>query len=367
MDEQRKDEAVTFAVDLSKEEYLKFYKTIARYSSAGTMQKVGLFIIVVMVVIPFYSLYEAGGVQALWSFDALSLLIPAILLLIYNFAIMPLLRKRQAEKGYDAVVAGGQIFAGTVTINSGRITKTTPSGSLTMPFTDRILFHEQEDMQIFVNTQGRGIVLPARCMTAETANAVRKIALSALPPALCKIKAPIRCERETPMELLETQPAAPLFESDIAYNQEDRVFISKELSKRAVKSSVLPGCIVGFMLALLMANEGALLTTFLIFWGTLLVFVGYAFFSSRSRAKYMLSQENFRFTFKLTKRAVIADGGERRGIISIPWKMLKHAVEGDKYLEFYNHNQYICIPKRLIADMDSFGTLVDTCRKERKE
>lgn len=366
MEQERRDDTVSFAVDLSKEEYLQFYKVLTRYSSAGMMQKVGLVVVIAMVVLPLISLYQSGGLAALLSWEAVSLFIPPVLLLIYNFGIMPLLRKRQAEKGYDAALAGGQIFAGTVTVNRGRITKVTPSGSLTLPFTDRILFHEQEDMQIFVNTQGRGIVLPARCMTKENADAVREIATSALPLSLCKVKALIVCERETPMEITETAPTAPLFEANIAYTGEDRAFIAKELSFRGVKSSVLPGSIIGFMLALLVANGSDLLAAMLVFWGTLLIFVGFTFFSARSRAKFMLSQENFRFTFKITEKAVIADGGERRGIISIPWKTLKHAVEGKDYLEFYNQNQYICVPKRLIEDMDSFRRLVDTCRAERK-
>ncbi len=364
MYEEKKESAVTFAVDLSKEEYLKFYKVVARYSSAGTIQKIALFLVIAMVGIPFYSLYEMGGIKALLSYEALSLLVPAVMLLLYNFCIMPWMRKRQAEKGYDAAVAGGQVFAGMVTVNRQSIIKVTSSGSLTMPFSDRILFHEQEDMQVFINTQGRGIVLPARCMTPETANAVREIAMGVLPPTFCRIKAPVRCERTEPMELIEAKPQEVLFETVVSYEQEDRRFVSKELSARAVKASILPGTVIGFIIALLTAGSGDIVTAAFFFWGILLIFVGYAYFSSRSRAKFMLSQENFRFTFKITSKAVLMDGGERRGILSIPWNAVKHAVEGETYLEFYNQNQYICIPKKLITDIDSFRSLVDRCRKE---
>lgn len=367
MTEQQKPAAVHFAVDLNKAEYVSFYKVVTRFSSASTVKRIGLFLVLAMVVVPYGSLYQAYGVGALLTWDALSLLIPAALLLFYNFAVMPWLRMRQAKKGYDTAVAGGQVFAGTVTVNDRSVMKTTVSGSVTMSFSDRILFFEQEDMLVFINTAGRGIVLPARCMTADTANAVRALARAALPPAFCKCKAPIRCTRETPFEVDPPAPAKTLFETAVSYSDEDSALVTKELSRRAAKASVLSGCIIGFLLALFIANEGAFITAAFVFWLTILVVVGYAFLSARARAKFAFSSQNFRFTFKVTEKAVIADGGERRGVTAIPWKELRHAVEGDTILEFYNRYGYIAVPKRLIDDMDSFRALVDACRKERNE
>lgn len=368
MDEQRKEEAVTFAVDLSKEEYLKFYKTITRYSSAAPMQRIGIFFVIVMVAFPLFSMYKNGGFQNFFSLDTLSLFIPAVLLLLYNVCLMPYFRKRQAERGYDAAIAGGQIFAGTVTINSGRITKTTPSGSLTMSFSDRVLFHEQEDMQIFVNTQGRGIVLPARCMTAETAKAVRDIAFAALPPSFCKVKAPIVCERETPMVLCEEEePAEILFRTVVTYNKDDREYISKEIFYRRLKNGVLPNCIISFLIALLFGIGQDRLTVLLIFSAVLLFLLLTLAIGGKRRAKVMLSEQNFRFDFKITEKAVTVDGGQRLGLYTVPWMEVRHVFESEKYVELYSKYHYICIPKRLIEDIDSFGKLVDNCRKERNQ
>ncbi len=367
MTEQQKPAAVHFAVDLSKAEYVSFYKVVTQFSSASTVKRIGLFLVLAMVAVPYMSLYRAYGIEALLTWDALSLLIPAALLLFYNFAVMPWLRIRQAEKGYDTAVSGGQVFAGTVTVNDRSVIKTTVSGSVTMSFSDKILFFEQEDMLVFVNTAGRGIVLPARCMTADTANAVRALALSALPPAFCKCKAPIRCTRVTPFEIDPPAPVKTLFEAAVSYSDADSALVIKELSRRAVRASVPSGCVIGFLLALLIANEGAFATAAIVFWLTVVVVVGYAFFGARARAKFTFSSQNFRFTFKVTEKAVIADGGERRGVTAIPWKEMRHAVEGDTILEFYSRYGYIAVPKRLIDDMDSFRALVDACRKERNE
>lgn len=367
MNEQTNLSTVSFAVDLSKEEYIEFYKTLTRFSSAKTVQRIGLILILLMVAVPFASLYKAYGMEALLSWDALSLLIPAALLLIYNFVLMPQLRRRQAARGYDTAIAGGQVFAGTVTVTDRAVTKTTVSGSMTMSFADKILFFEQADMLVFINTAGRGIVLPARCMTHEQAQTVKTLATTHLPPAFCKSKASIVCDRETPFEMPQTTPAATLFETAVSFEQADRAFVAKEMAARSLKSSVLSGGIIGFLLALLTANKGELLFACIVFWGTFLVVVGFTFFTGRARTKYLLLEQNFRFTFKVTEKAVIADGGERRGVTAIPWAQLAHAVESENFLEFYNKKQYIAVPKRLIADMDSFRALIDACRKERNE
>lgn len=361
--EKENQTEVSFAVDLSKEEYQQFYKIILKYSSASPMQKLGLALVIIMVMVPSVSLYQSGGFAAFWSWDALSVFIPAVLLLLYNHVLLPIFRKRQADRGYDAAVAGGQVFFGTVTVTKEKITKTTSSGSLTMSFSERVLYHEQADMQVFVNAQGRGIILPARCMTAENAQTVRQLATAALPRAVCKIKKPIECQRETPLEYTEEVVITPEFETDITYNAEDRNFVSKEVSARHFKKSFFSNCFISFFAALIFGFGLAPIVGLIIFAGVLLVLTLFLAFTTRRRAKLLLSDEDFRFTFKIAQKALIVDGGARRGVYSIPWKEVRHVYESEKHLEFYSKYHYICVPKRLIADMDSFCRLVDTCRR----
>ena len=369
LEQEKIDDEVTFVVDLSKGEYLKFYRILTRYSSAAPLQRFGVFLVLVMVAIPLISLYQRSGLQAVFSLDALSLCIPALLLIIYNHIVLPLFRKRQAERGYEAAIAGGQVFAGTVTVSADKITKITPTGTLTMSFRDRVLFHEQEDMQLFVNAQGRGIVLPARCMTADNAKAVREIATAALPSVFCKIKSWIRAERETPMEYIDAQPIVPDFETDVEYNREDRKVVAKEISFRQFKKGFFSNCLISFFTAFIFGFGHSLEIGLLLFLGLLIVLTCFLAFSTRRRTKILLADEHFRFTFKMMKQAVVVDGGHRRGVYSIPWEQVRHVYESEKYLEFHSKQQYICIPKRLIADMDGFEKLVDIglSMKERKE
>ncbi len=364
--EQQNVNELSFAVDLTKEEYMQYYKVLTRYSAAAPMQRIGLIIVAALTVFGGAVTYQDGGFSALFTPDSLLLFIPAVLLLIYNLCVMPYFRKRQADRGYETAVAGGQIFAGTVTINREKITKITPSGTFTIYFSDRTLFHEQNDMQMFVNTQGRGIILPARCMTKELADGVRNIAFSALPPAFCKVREQMLCQRETPMEIEKPEEAAPsLFQTVVTYNEAEQTYIIQEITNRKLRRSIIPNSILSFLLALLFGMGQSRTTVLAIFVIAHVALTLLGYFRNKRGTKWIVSEENFRFDCKITEKAVIADGGARRGVYNVPWKDVEHVYESDLFVEICSKYHSIHIPKRLIADIDSFGRLMDTCRKER--
>lgn len=363
MEQENRVEPLHFAVDLTKEEYLEFYRALARYTSARTMNTITIVLVALVAGTFLVPTFLEEGYGGLFRLETLYAVIPCALLLLFQFAVMPAVRRRQALRSYEAAIAGGHVFAGTVTVNRTGITKVTVSNSCKLSFSDPVLFHEQADMQVFVNPRGTSIVLPARCMTPEQAKAVRDIAFAALPAQMCKVVQPIVCTRTQPMEAVEETPCDTLFSADVWYNETEIRYIAKETSRRSLKNAVIPSALAGFVLALFL-YDGSFLKVAVAFWGVIAVGLISTALVGRSRTKRMLRDENFRFTFKVTEKAVIADGGARRGVGVLPFRMMKHAVESDQYIEFYNRAQYICIPKRFITDIDSFRSVIDNCRKD---
>ncbi len=179
--EMEKDTALTFGVGLNKSEYILFQKTMVQFT-AGKRFSRGLS--TVAAILAVFTVRNAMKEDtSMWTDPYfLSLLLFFALIFLCVTVLPPIAQRRRAAKGYEDALLGGQVFDGMVTVNAKGVTKVTESGTVTLSFDRDLLFLERAEMFIFVNRFGQGIVLPARCLTAEDAINVRLIAQKSINP-----------------------------------------------------------------------------------------------------------------------------------------------------------------------------------------
>lgn len=366
MEENRTETPLTFAVDLEKTEYLHFFRLLYRFDGGQRIQSFILGGFSLFLLLMLVAGLREDGLQAFRDADFLLLCGIMLLDLAQWLLVMPLRRRQLAKRTYTQAVEDGQIFAGTVTVTDTDIVKETPSGTQTIRFTDRILYLETPEMQVFVNTGGRSIVLPARCLTPADAAAVREKARAALPPPFFRVLGTVVPQRQERMPVPEA-PVAPetLFSTRVTYRDEERHTLVRELSRRAFLAGFLPYVPVAFLLALVFGLMDGFVIGAVIFWSTLLLLFLLVFSSSRRRYAGLLADDAFSFLFSVTADAITAESRDN-GKTRIRWSRIAHAVEGEDAVEFYNRRQYMYIPKRCIDDIEDFRRLVERCRSTER-
>ncbi len=361
--EQQKaiDPAVSFAVDLEAEEYVSFNKTMYGFAGGKKLVRTSVLFGVVMLVLLIAEVIAAKDWQLLLEPDILLMMGMAVVLCFFLWVVEPLKEKRKAQKTYDLSLAAGQVYAGMVSVHCDHITKATQSGTLTLSFAQRILFIEKEDMMIFVNTQGQGIVLPARCMTSEQAAAVRQFAQGALPPSLVLIRKPCNAVRTTPYELPQVEVAPPLFTCTVRYTDEENKYLIGEIIKRDMVEAVPFSTVAAFTLSLLFGLNNGFVSAAIGFWIVIALYMGLRWLFWMPRRKQFLKQDAQTLTVLLTDGAVVTEkqlpAGKMR--VAMGWKDIRHALESEDAIEFVGKKQYFYIPKRTIGDMELFKRIVD--------
>ena len=364
MEENNNTASLCFAVDLEKTEYIQFYDLLSRFNGAQRMKRGGCWLVCFLVVSTLLSWVQTDGAAMLQSTDFYLLAGLLVLTVLYMTVGIPLFRRRQAATAFDRAVEAGQIFAGTVTVTEAAITKETPSGTLSLRFSEKLLYLETREMQVFVNTAGRAIVLPGRCLTAEDAAAVRQIAENAIPQPFRRVRETVVARRSERMTLPdEPETVSSLFEIQVHYRAEERQALARELARRIFFSSFPPYAVSAFLFAFLFGMVDGFLVSALVFWGVLVLSLVLLFVSIRRRSRALMENDDFSFTFSITENAITVDGGAQNGRVMLPWERVSHAVEGADAVEFFNRRQYIYIPKRCIEDIEAFRGLVERCRR----
>lgn len=368
MNEREEMEGACFPLDLSREEYVAYYRLFARFTGADRSKYLWAGVLCALLAGEvLLSVWDAGV-----SWTEKGILLGCLLLALwYLLAGIPWMRRRHAGKVYDRATAGGQIFEGVFTITPLKAVKETPSGRFELTFANGAIFAETKDMQCFLNATGRSIVLPARCLTPEDAETVRALAAAAIPPEFYRLYQPVQAERTERMPMPELkEDVLPLMTVHVAYRPEEMQRLMKTLSRRAFVSAFPPYVTVAFILALLLGMFYGFMTGAVAFW----ILLGLSLLSIRAslRRRYPAHGEHaerLSFDLLLTEDAVVVDGGGQNGRVYLPWPTVAHAVEGEDAVEFYNRRQYIYVPKRCIEDMDRCRGIVDRCRRsaDRKE
>lgn len=356
---------LSFGIDLDKKEYVRFFMAVRMFDARYRIKVwLGSTVTTGLLCLLFFSV--DASVESLRSPTTLWLLGLLVLAAVLTWAVLPLCTRLQAARQYVTAREDGVDFFGVVTLSEQAIEKKTLSGTVTLPFSEGVMFFETPDMQVFYKPGSRAIVLPARCMTRENADTVRVAAarLAANPPI--RQGGQLVPARTEPLPTELPPQKEPLFSVRICYRDDERRVLAREICRRLADGYILPYAFTAFAAALVLGLLDGFSAALIGFWVTVGLLFGILFLRVRQHYHSITDSDTSGYTLSLTDDAIIADGGEGNGRLVLPWEKLRHAVEGEDAVEFYDRRHYIYLPRRCIEDMDAFRALVERCRKRER-
>ncbi len=351
-----------WVIDLTREEYIRYYTLFNKLSGPLRLHTVQLIVSLVfaVVVVGFclFDFMQTGTIDALFAFLGLVLVAASFGLWLYA----PRHVRRSAAKQYDQTVSGGYCYGGTLRIRDDRVEKENAQGIHTIHLNAMTLFVETPDMMVFITTNRRSIVIPARYLTAQAASVIRAAAdklpyrnrrflgraipMGEVPTIVCPPEDPVLWEK--PIRY-ETEEFADIIRNNVTQNYMKRLPFHSLMS-------VLFGVALGW--------DGGV---------TILPCIGWflAFFAlttltnlllPRRRAGQVAAQADIAgrtVTVKLTTRGVWTTD-PNKGFAVVPWCAIEHVTDRDTFVEITRGPQSIRIPKRYIDDFSAFDTLICT-------
>lgn len=357
-----------WAIDLTREEYIRYYTLFSKISGPLRMQTVQLVLSIVFaaVVAAFcvIDFMQTGGIDWVFALVGGVLMLASFGLWLYA----PRHVRRVAAKAYDETLAGGYCYAGILRVRDDRIEKENIQGIHTVHLGVGTLFIENPEMMVFLTANRRSIVIPARYLTAEAASVIRAAA-DKLPYRNRRFLGRVVPKGEIP------SPACPpedivLWEKTVRYEPDEladliRYNATQHYMKRLPLhsiTSVLFGTALGW-------NDGENLLPCI---GWFLFFFAMTALTNlvlpRRRASMLAAQADIAgrtVTVKLTDRGVWMTD-PNKGFAVIPWTAIEHVVDRDTFVEITRGGQSIRIPKRYIDDLSAFDTLICTYWKKTK-
>ncbi len=369
MDDFRKDVAAPqpneWAVDLTREEYIRFNALLSKLSGPLKLHKIQL-----IITLAFFAgllalcIYEWVALQYV---DWLLIAVGTVLLLA-SFGIwwyIPRHARKAAAKAYDETIEGGYHYAGIVRLRGNTVEKENDQGCNPIVLDERTLFIETPDMLVFITTGRHSIVLPARYLTAEAATALRQAA-DKLPYRNRRFIGRIEPLGEQPTPAPAVEPTV-LWKADIRYEPQEMT----EWLRHVVKMNFIQRLPLHAIICLLAAiyfgvDANSLVMTIGTFLGFFALMLLFNLVLPHRNAKLqatMMDAASRMFTIQLNDRGVWFRGAQR-GLTVLPWTAIEHVINRETFVEIIRGRQSIRIPKRYIEDISAFDTLISTVWKK---
>lgn len=356
---------LSFGIDLDKAEYVRFFSQMRMFDARYRMKVwLGSTVTTGFMCLLFFTVDASA--ESLKSPMTLWLLGLTALAAFITWVVLPLSSKWQAARQFATARENGTDFFGVVTLSEEGIKKETTGGTVELSFSDGVMFFETAEMQVFYAPGKRAIVLPARCMTKQNADTVRVAAARLTTPLPTRGGERLLAERDEPLPAELPAQDAPLFSVRICYRENERRVLAREICRRLADGYILPYALTAFAVALVLGITDTFSSAVIGFWITVILLFGILFLRVRQHYRNIMDSDTAGYTLSLTDNAIIADGGKENGRLVLPWKKLRHAVEGEDAVEFYDRRHYLYLPRRCIEDMDAFRTLVERCRKRER-
>ncbi len=355
-----------FPADLTREEFLAYHRLSARVAGpmrGRTAQLVlSATLSLALIGVVLYTYVAFGEMD--WFMLIMAVALGA--LAVAMWLIIPQRLRKQAERLYEQTIASGYSYYGTVEVRPTEIVKVGQEVTTAVPFNANALFIEDKDMMVWISRQGRAIVLPARCLTPETAAMVRAGA-DRLPAQNRRLVARLipGCQPVTEPAPI---PVTTLWERRVRYTPEEYAALAKSrvVSQFWRRLPHLSG--ISLMLALIFGwSETSVLPgifTFLTVMGVQVLF-GLVFPYTRiPRQPAELPDSLTTVDITFTDRGVKLKSGEQYA--TVPWSAVEHVYDRGDYAELLYHHQAVRIPKREIEDIDAFDRLLKQYWKNNK-
>jgi len=349
-------------VDLTKEEYIDYYMTVARMFGTLKMQKPSMILFAVYAVITIVftvMVYVQDGVL-----DWLMLAVLGVTLVsaALTYFLLPARIRRKAAMLYDAGNTNG--YYGELIVNRLEITKLVSADEqVTVPLDDKAMFIETDKfIALFTAGSQKAIILPPRCVTPALASAVREAVFAEGSRIHRRVMSRMPAAATATIEAREL-PAAPrtLYTCEVTFEPDEIKAQIKDTGTKQYVDSLPTVVVFAMLVGSMMAMIGESILWFFI--AALAVVIGMlllSMLSSSAKAKQASMQgDNIRMRFELTERGVVitSRGADRK--VFMQWNSLKYVTAFPEYVEFSGLDQIVRIPKRHIDDFEEFSAVVD--------
>ena len=356
-----------WTVDLTREEYVKY--TIQLFKIRGPLRLRNLQLILTLVMFAALVALTAYEWACFGTIDWTTLLAGFGLLLL-SFGLwwfVPWHMRRNARKAYDETIAGGYCFQGLLRVREDCIEKENAQGVSRISLDGGTVFFESADMMAFMTVGRRAIVLPARCMTDESASRVRQAA-DKLPYRNRRFIARIQPRGEVPLPIEAVEPTV-VWEKEVRYETEEFAALMRHTVTQNYMKQLPMYSLLSMLCAVSFGWDGenilSCVGTFLFVLGLVTLFnlvtplrrVRFAAANTATKARTV--------NIRLTDRGIWMTD-PNRGFAVIPWSAIEHVIDRDTFVEITRGRQTVHIPKRYIDDLSAFDALVCTYWKNKK-
>ena len=268
------------------------------------------------------------------SLDVVMILVVAFIALTGGFLLfgMPAYLRRNAGRAYDQSVLGGHEYYGMVYVYEDRLEKVSGGTVNRVYYGENAAYIETGDMMVLLASSSRAIVLPARCMTREDAELVRRTVLPRIPPMrqrLLSKMVPQASQRMAPPPAEgESHLDEELMAFSVTYTPEEFLKLVGDTTTRSFLR-MLP---VFSALSLFSGVMFGLLSGIGVGVGAFLLILGVLFLLNvvlpRSRAKRSLEtmqQDAMTIRLSLTERGLVGSSVRPGEETRIAWVSLQHA------------------------------------------
>lgn len=353
-----------YAVDLSREEYIRSQEILSKRAGGMTVatRLVSLLMLVVCIVMGVTDWRPSDGVDL----SLLSLLVLLIGSEVWMMLTLPAQLRRRSEAAYNATLYRGYIFAGTITVENDAIRKRTPAATTVIPYEQCRMYAETSDMMIFCGMDGRSIVIPARFLTEQAAQATRQAALSAIPATrqlLLEQLVPRAIQNET-TDPNQEKSETVLLTVDVEYTDREILSMATETALEQFAESLPNKCMLMTVLASV-GYFGLAIKPLPLFLSGVLALFFVSVIRARIRMRRAITQSErgvCRLRIEFSDAYVLLIGkADGMRPMKLPWQHITRAVSCRDTVELYTGKErQLSIPKRCIKDFEELRQIVDS-------
>lgn len=355
-----------FGADLTKEEFVSFALTAGRDPrKIKQLRNVSLISTAILVLFCGYQVYDMFRLYGTIDWSSIGILGIAVWLFFFTRFGWPHIMRRRAEKQYEKSLQMGHTYYGTVRIFARYAEKQTAERTTTLLFNRETRFMEREDVMAIGQPGSPALILPARYLTEESANAIRAAVFTNVPRENCQLISRLCALATEPMpapSFEESEEETPPQRISIHYTPEESGAFFKEMVYTAFTDrlpivsviSLLSGVAFWLLEDNPVIGAGAFAALMLLAY---LLRVVFPLQKNKQRLKNATPEE-LSCILSVSNKGIILSG-KALPPFSLPWKAITRAVSEPLYIRLYAEKTQVIIPKRCLENVEEFCETVD--------
>ena len=355
-------------VDLTEQEFLDFSMTVAKKMGVLRTQIPMLILFGVYLVIDLVSFVREYLQTGTISLYLLSIALITLVCAGLSVGIMPRRIKKAAKASY---VSGSQTgYYGELFVTSYAVMKNIGTETVSVPLDEHSIYLEDKGFMAFIaQGQQRTIVLPARCITPDTAKCIREAVFSEKARLQRRVFARMESKASEPIARRELSGTpTSLYTVDFSYNEKEIAKLHMDVAMAQYFRSLPTVSAMSVMAGLLMAILQEQLWWFpCLSLGIIFGYLLLTALTANARGKKMGEMPN-RTHLTLTDRGIDVKMSPNGQHVTCGWQGVERAVERADCVEFFHGGGHLLrVPKRAIEDFEEFRRVVDDHIKAGKK